>query len=194
MLASTLDKDFFRLIAFDVQISKEYSKDYTINGYPPSIAGRDGKSGIQTPQVPEWIALTFKRGGAVIISRTRNVQGIAKGASVGEETRGIRGISRDRTEGAGRISRNKTRGTGRISRDKIGDTRRISRDRTGGNSEERTIHISEDETEGFSVLQIGILSVDETMGVSIEDETGGTASDNSMHTNSSDGEWFGPNI
>ncbi|KAJ4953655.1 hypothetical protein NE237_030487 [Protea cynaroides] len=60
MLASSPEEDFFRLIAFDVQVSQEYSKDYTINRYPPSIASRDGKSGIQSSEVPEWITPTSK--------------------------------------------------------------------------------------------------------------------------------------
>ncbi|KAJ4973755.1 hypothetical protein NE237_006929 [Protea cynaroides] len=46
MSASSLEEDFFRLIAFYVQVSQEYSKDYTVNGYPPSIVGRNGKSGL----------------------------------------------------------------------------------------------------------------------------------------------------
>ncbi|KAJ4975716.1 hypothetical protein NE237_000822 [Protea cynaroides] len=88
MLTSTLDEDFFRLIAFDVQVSKEYNNDYNINGYFPSIAGRDGKSRIQSLQVPKWIIPTSKyvgsgsrapkvavrRGGVVTTSGTRNVK------------------------------------------------------------------------------------------------------------------------
>ncbi|KAJ4979368.1 hypothetical protein NE237_010148 [Protea cynaroides] len=60
MLASSPEEYFLKLIAFDVQVSQEYSKDYTVNGYPPSIASRDGKSGIQSSKVPKWIAPTVK--------------------------------------------------------------------------------------------------------------------------------------
>ncbi|KAJ4956017.1 hypothetical protein NE237_012800 [Protea cynaroides] len=78
---------------------------------------------------------------------------------------------------------------GRISRNRTWDIRRIFRDKIGGYSEERIVHISDDETEGLLALQTGILSVDETVGVSVEDEIGGIDYDSSVHTDSLDGEW-----
>ncbi|KAJ4971871.1 hypothetical protein NE237_004970 [Protea cynaroides] len=83
--------------------------------------------------------------------------------------------------------------TGRISRDRARDIGRIFRDKTGGYPEEKTIHISDDETKVFSVVQTGRLLVDETVRVSIEDETEGIDSDSSVHTDSLDGEWESEN-
>ncbi|KAJ4979687.1 hypothetical protein NE237_010467 [Protea cynaroides] len=87
ILASSLEEDCFRLITFYVQVSPEYSKDYTVNKNPPSIAGRDGKSGIQSSEVPEWITPTSKYVGPA--SRVPKVA-VRRGGF--PQTRGTRGF------------------------------------------------------------------------------------------------------